>query len=53
MEAHAEDCILVPPDAEAAQPREPVSTWPIVARAAALSLADWVASLRWTKLGRR
>ena len=24
MEAHAEDCILVPPDAEAAQPREPV-----------------------------
>ena len=24
MEAHAEDCILVPPDAEAAQPREPI-----------------------------
>ena len=24
MEAHAEDCILVPPDAEAALPREPI-----------------------------
>ena len=24
MEAHAEDCILVPPDAEAAMPREPI-----------------------------
>ena len=26
MEAHAEDCILVPPDAEAALPREPLSS---------------------------